>query len=66
MKPTCSSDISPSSLGAQISVMSLVHDILWASEAAFGIGGLVGAGAVLARPRERPRGSAPDLSPLVK
>jgi hypothetical protein len=32
-------------------VMSLVHDTIWASEAAFGIGGLVGAGAVLARPR---------------
>jgi O-antigen ligase len=51
---------------AAMFVMSLVHDILWASEAVFGIGGLVGAGAVLARPRERPRGSAPDLSPLVK
>jgi hypothetical protein len=36
---------------AALFVMSLMHDILWASEAAFGIGGLVGAGAVLARPR---------------
>lgn len=32
-------------------VLSLVHDLIWASEAAFAIGGLVGAGAVLARPR---------------
>jgi O-antigen ligase len=43
--------------------MSLVHDLIWASEAAFAIGGLVGAGAVLARPRTgapvtAPRGAA--------
>ena len=31
-------------------VLSLVHDILWASEAAFALGGLVGACAVLGRP----------------
>ncbi len=32
-------------------VLSLVDDLLWASEAAFAIGALAGAGAVLARPR---------------
>jgi O-antigen ligase len=46
---------------AAMFVMSLVHDILWASEAAFGIGALVGAGAVLARPRVEPgRPAAPS------
>ncbi|GEJ56366.1 O-antigen ligase family protein [Anaeromyxobacter diazotrophicus] len=42
-------------------VLSLVHDLIWASEAAFAIGGLVGAGYVLARPRAgaaTPRSSA--------
>jgi hypothetical protein len=36
---------------AAMFVMSLVHDTLWASEAAFGLGALLGAGEVLARPR---------------
>jgi O-antigen ligase len=43
---------------AALFVMALVHDIIWASEAAFGIGGLVGACAVLARRRDAPGSAA--------
>ncbi|HEX7489746.1 MAG TPA: O-antigen ligase family protein [Anaeromyxobacteraceae bacterium] len=45
---------------AGLFVLSLVHDLIWASEAAFAIGGLVGAGVVLARPREARRSELQD------